>query len=100
LEHNICFVDQSNTSFAVQRFVSYYFNPDVEYQIMIYRKNSDYMVNFGRNAWKEFRSKNLGEIAAIYGGFGRKDVGGILVKTHSEAISLADIVISELLVRL
>jgi hypothetical protein len=88
IEHNLIFVDQSEINFAVQRFIAYYFYPDLDYQIIIYRKNADYMVNFGRNVWKKFQSKNLGEIAQRYGGFGRKDVGGILVKTHSEALAL------------
>jgi hypothetical protein len=97
VEANISFVDQSEINFAVQRFVSYYYYPDLDYQIMIYRKNADYMVNFGRNPWKSFHSKNLGEIAQRYGGFGRKDVGGILVKTHSEAANLEKLITKDLL---
>lgn len=97
IEDNISFVDQSEINFVVQRFVSYYYYSDLDYQIIIYRINADYMVNFGRNAWKKFKSKNLGEIAQRYGGFGRKDVGGILVQTHSEAEALVKLITRDLL---
>jgi hypothetical protein len=53
------------------------------------------MVYFGRNPWKKFQSRNLGAIAMKYGGFGRQDVGGILVKTHYEAKSLVNLLIKD-----
>lgn len=96
IKHTISFVDQSHTNFAVQRFVSYYYYSDLDYQIIIYRKSSDYMVNFGRNPWKKFQSRNLGQIAMKHGGFGRQDVGGILVKTHQEAKLLVDVLLKDL----
>jgi len=96
LDNYISYVDQSNTNFAVQRFVSYYYHSDLEYQIVLYRKDSSFVVNFGRNPWKDFHSKNIGELAARYGGFGRKDVGGIVVQTKNEAELLVNSLIKDL----
>lgn len=96
VEDAIGFIDQSESGFAVQRFISYCYHPDLDYQVMIYRKNDAYVVNVGRNAWKSFDSRNLGEIATRLGGFGRKDVGGIFVRTHDEALALTGVIRREL----
>ncbi|TYP72371.1 hypothetical protein [Paenibacillus methanolicus] len=96
VEGAIGFIDQSESGFAVQRFISYCYYPDLDYQVMIYRKNDAYLVNVGRNAWKSFDSRNLGEIASKLGGFGRKDAGGIFVRTHAEALALAAVIRREL----
>lgn len=96
LEHPVCIVDQSGTSFPVQRFIGYYYYPDLDYQLILYRKNEKYMVNMGRNPWKEFQSRNMGQLASKYGGFGRKDVGGIIANTYEEAHSLVNVLMREL----
>lgn len=86
---NICFFDQSMVSIGFQRYLSYYFYPEIDYTIAIYKKAQNYSISVGYNPWKNENPIDLGEIATIYGGGGRHNVAGIITETHNGALTIA-----------
>lgn len=96
LKGNVCFFDQSKVSGNFQRYVSYYFYPDIDYTIAIYKKENNYSVSIGYNPWKNNNDINLGEVAKHFGGGGRMNVAGILANSYSQAQEISDSIINYL----
>jgi hypothetical protein len=96
-ENNICIYDQSDTDLPLQRFLPYYYYPDIDYVFSIYMKKLNYALVISYNPWKNNNPINLGEMARDFNGYGRKNVAGVLCKTHKEALSVISTISDKLL---
>ncbi|WP_088105871.1 hypothetical protein [Halalkalibacter urbisdiaboli] len=93
---NICVYDQSDVSIPFQRYLPYYYYPEVDYVCSIYRKYTHFAIVLSRNPWKENSLINLGDVVKKYGGYGRLNVAGVLCDTHQEATDLLETIIEQL----
>ncbi len=88
--NGIVFLDQTQYNYPFQRYLSYYFYPDAQYTVGIFKKNAKtFSISLGKNPWKDFKNKNLGKLSEKYGGGGRPTVGGILCDDYSQSIEIA-----------
>lgn len=89
VENNICIFDQSDYAIQYQRYLPYYYYPDIDFTIGIYRKDK-YSISIGYNPWKNSSNIDLGSLAKSYGGGGRKNVAGILTNSKIEANQIVE----------
>lgn len=98
IDNKIAFFDQSNYDFPFQRFLAYYLYPKILYRIAIFKKDNQFSISINFNNWLDFKNKvNLGEICKLYGGGGRKDVGGVISDNHASALITAGLIKEKLI---
>ena len=87
---NAVVFDYVRNEIPFQRYLAYYFEPNALYSIGLYRRSGKFAISVGKNPWKEFQSKNLGEICKAFGGGGRVNVGSIFVLSYKKACAIID----------
>ena len=75
----IVFTDLTDSDVPFMRYLPYYRFPEASYAISVYNKSGKFSVSVGKNPWKEFSSKNIGEICRTFGGGGEDDCGSGLI---------------------
>jgi len=91
MDNNVAFLDLCGSGVDFNRYISYFFYPEVSYTICVYEKVLGmFIVSVGKNPWKRFDVKNIGVECRRYGGGGRKNVGAVTVSNYNDAVKIAD----------
>lgn len=96
VENNICFFDQSSENIQYQRYLPYYYFPDIDYTIGIFKKGDGYSISIGYNPWKDNNNIDLGKLTEKYNGGGRYNIAGIIVNSIEDGFSIAKSIKSEI----
>lgn len=79
-----------------QRYMTYYYEPEARYAVGLYKRNGTFSISVGKNPWREFASKNIGEICQKYGGGGRENVGSVIIANYTQALNITNDIINSL----
>jgi hypothetical protein len=86
----IAYFNLTGTGIPFNRYLAYYFYPDLSYTIGIYeKKRQAFVISVGKNPWKQFPAKNIGKTCMRYGGGGRKEVGAVMVNDYNSAVEIS-----------
>jgi hypothetical protein len=86
IQHNdgdIVTFDVEEGDALIPRYAPYLVNPDARYSAGIVRRAGEAKITTMRNPWRHFRSMNLGQLCARYGGGGHERVGSIVLRDES-----------------
>lgn len=90
------FFDYAKHGIPFQRYLAYYYEPDAPYSVGVYPREGNFSISVGKNPWRDFKSKNIGEICKKYGGGGRENVGAVNLPTYRKALETAEKICGEL----
>lgn len=96
IKGNVCLFDQGESNMGYQRFLPYYYYPDLDYVVGIYPSDKNYKISLGYNPWKTDNVIDLGKEAKKFGGGGRMNVAGIVVNDYRTALDVAKALIKRL----
>jgi len=89
--------DQGDIQAAYQRYLPYQRYPECSWSVAIYRAKHGFVVSVGENPWnRPLVPVHLGHLCERHGGGGRQQTAGIPAATKSEALRLAESVLTEL----
>jgi hypothetical protein len=90
LPGDIAFFDYVKNKISFQRYLAFYFRPDVRYSLGLYQRGATvYSLSVGKNPWQDFASINIGDICRKFGGGGRINVGSISFPNYAKALKSA-----------
>lgn len=92
--NRVAFLDLSQISILELKYVTYYFYPNLSYSLLLSKRNLLHL-NVGFNPWRKKKNRiNIGQLLKKYGGGGHKNVGGLEIKDHREAIKIVNQIIN------
>lgn len=86
----VAFVDLARRSELFHRYAAYYLWPDVAFQVALYKRGGWQKLTVGTNPWRKPAGPDLSAVCERYGGGGHPSVGGVVVKSRTQALRIGN----------